>query len=216
MKKYINKETNLLTDENELVIKKLSEAESNLLLEFMSHKGKCLSRTHLIGVAWPDTFVVENSLNMAIRKLRGVGINIETVPRKGYALVDDNIRLESERKSKPHTSDDNLTSFLDSTHSSFVRTQGAIPVENKSTSFWGKFQLAALIIYFLLLIVINFILEGAKPDISCYKNKDVEVCTTYEGFNINDDEVTKLSPGVYIYGKKYDDGANYQFIPVKE
>ncbi|WP_375058664.1 transcriptional regulator [Vibrio alginolyticus] len=216
MKKYINKETNLLTDENELVIKKLSQAESNLLLEFMSHRGKCLSRTHLIGVAWPDTFVVENSLNMAIRKLRAVGINIETVPRKGYALVDDNIRLEHEIKSTAPTKENHLASSLDITLPSSVSTQGEIPSENTSISFWGKVQLTTLIIYVFFLVVINLILEGVKPDIDCYKYNEVKVCTTYEGFNINDDEVLKLSPGVYIYGKKYDDGAKYQFIPVKE
>ncbi|HBC3522773.1 TPA: winged helix-turn-helix domain-containing protein [Vibrio alginolyticus] len=216
MKKYINKETNLLTDDNALVIKKLSEAESNLLLEFMSHRGKCLSRKHLIDTAWPDTFVVENSLNMAIRKLRAVGINIETVPRKGYALVDDNIRLEHERKSIALTKEERLAQSLDNILPSSVSTQGKIPLGNRSVSFWDKVQLTTLIIYFLLLIVINLILEGVKPDIDCYKYNEVKVCTTYEGFNINDDEVLKLSPGVYIYGKKYDDGAKYQFISVKE
>ncbi|HDZ3720003.1 TPA: winged helix-turn-helix domain-containing protein, partial [Vibrio cholerae] len=92
-KYYLDRDINLLLDENGGELRKLSEAEANLLAEFVNQTGKCLSRDYLVSVGWPNTVVVENSLNMAVRKFRTLGINIETIPRKGYALVDTNIQL---------------------------------------------------------------------------------------------------------------------------
>ncbi|WP_114709227.1 winged helix-turn-helix domain-containing protein [Vibrio cholerae] len=92
---YLDKEINLLLNENGTELRKLSEAEAKILAEFVENSGKCLTRDHLVAVGWPNSVVVENSLNMAIRKFRTLGINIETIPRKGYALIDTHILFGS-------------------------------------------------------------------------------------------------------------------------
>ncbi|WP_182038510.1 winged helix-turn-helix domain-containing protein [Vibrio alginolyticus] len=216
MVKYINKETNLLTDENGASLKKLSEAESNLLLEFIAHRGQCLSRERLISAAWPDTIVVENSLNMAIKKLRAVGINIETIPRKGYTLVDSDVKLISEKEQAKQFDDSNTlsTSYINKKHTSSSPEHR--PPSDKQSSFRRKLMATVVIIYLLLLIVINLILESAKPNIKCYEYKQVKVCTTDDHFESTSKEVSHLPPGTYIYGKRFDDEEGYQFIPVKE
>ncbi|TXZ90960.1 hypothetical protein FXE42_06630 [Vibrio cholerae] len=68
----------------------------------------------MVAVGWPNSVVVENSLNMAIRKFRTLGINIETIPRKGYALIDTHILFGSKvelRKLNPLLSIDDTSEF---------------------------------------------------------------------------------------------------------
>lgn len=206
----------MLTDESGINLKKLSEAESNLLLEFIAHRGQCLSRERLITAAWPDTIVVENSLNMAIKKLRGVGINIETIPRKGYALIDDDVRLINEKRSTEQLADNNAqsTSDIDQKHTSLLSKR--LSSGNRQSGFGRKLKVIIIVIYFALLMVINFILESSKPNIKCYEYNQVKVCTTDDNFEGTNKEISHLPPGTYIYGRKFDDEDDYQFISVKE
>ncbi|EGR4218116.1 helix-turn-helix domain-containing protein, partial [Vibrio cholerae] len=111
---YLDKEINLLLNENGTELRKLSEAEAKILAEFVENSGKCLTRDHLVAVGWPNSVVVENSLNMAIRKFRTLGINIETIPRKGYALIDTHILFGSKvelRKLNPLLNIDDTSEF---------------------------------------------------------------------------------------------------------
>ncbi|HBN6293902.1 TPA: helix-turn-helix domain-containing protein [Vibrio parahaemolyticus] len=215
MVKYINKETNLLSDENGVNFQKLSEAESNLLLELIAHRGQCLSREQLITAAWPNTVVVENSLNMAIKKLRGVGINIETVPRKGYTLIDDNVRLINEKQQIEQLADTNDLSTSEIDKKDINLPPKYSSSRNKQIGFSRKLK-AILIIYLLLLVVTNLILESAKPNIKCYNYQKVKVCTTDDDFESATKEMSHLAPGTYIYGRRFDDEKGYQFIPVKD
>ncbi|ELU9850953.1 winged helix-turn-helix domain-containing protein [Vibrio cholerae] len=230
MKLYLDTEINLIVDANGQEVKKLSEAEANLLIEFIKNRGKCLSREELMQAGWPTAIVVENSLNMAIRKLRLTGINIETVARKGYALVDD--RIDIERKlsvdiasssnvpdtvtvsSQLNNEDQNSDLFINELGSDsgqqLLEAQRVDDGLKKTTHskilYWFFFS------YFFLLCLIYILLEGAKPDIKCFENFNTKVCTTYGSFD--ELKIKDLEPGFYIYGKTYDENDEYRFIRI--
>lgn len=52
--------------------------------------GEVISKTELMTLVWPDTFVEENNLTQsisALRKALGADLAIETIPRRGYRLI---------------------------------------------------------------------------------------------------------------------------------
>src|SRR5690242_20636539 len=65
----------------------------DLLLEFVRHPQRVLSKADLMAALWPDTFVEEANLSQhvfTLRKALGAGAGgetyIETVPRRGYVF----------------------------------------------------------------------------------------------------------------------------------
>lgn len=239
MKLYLDTEINQILDEAGQEVKKLSEAESNLLAEFIRTRGKCLSREQLLEAGWPKVCVVENSLNMAIRKLRAIGINIETIARKGYVLVDDSISIARKEElhlsqQVHHTSQPKFDQPVDKTvednaekgkflvgkdnngMSLSLSQQHILHKINLEKTLHTKRKVANVIIFFYLLIlsIFYFILEGSKPDIRCFKTEKVKVCTTYAAFD--ESLIETLTPGIYIYGQTYDESGTRKFIKIKD
>ncbi|OXX36161.1 MULTISPECIES: winged helix-turn-helix domain-containing protein [unclassified Vibrio] len=238
MKLYLDTETNQILDQAGQGVKKLSEAESNILAEFIQKRGKCLSREQLMQAGWPKQHVVENALNMAIRKLRAVGLSIETIARKGYALVDDSITLACKeslvlQQQENHASQPNLERTIEETLEENAK-QGNELAENhendislslsqqyilhqsrrtKAPQANGKMATSMIFLYLLMLAIFYFMLEGAKPNIRCFESEAVKVCTTYSAFDEN--LIETLSPGIYIYGKTYDESGTRKFIKIK-
>lgn len=238
MKLYLDTEINQVLDQAGQEVKKLSEAESNLLAEFIRRRGKCLSREQLMQAGWPKVCVVENSLNMAIRKLRATGINIETIARKGYALVDDSINLAFKEsldlaQQENHASQPNLEQPTEETveenveggeglsenrendislslSQQYILHQSSLTKARQTNS---KMATSVIFLYLLMLSIFYFMLEGAKPDIRCFESETVKVCTTYGAFDEN--LIETLSPGIYIYGKTYDESGTRKFIKIK-
>lgn len=239
MKLYLDTEINQILDQAGQEVKKLSEAESNLLAEFIRRRGKCLSREQLMQAGWPTVCVVENSLNMAIRKIRAAGINIETIARKGYALVDDSINLACKEsldlaQQENHASQPNLDRPIEETVEDNVEGGEGLSAngENdislslsqqyilhqssrtRARQTNGKMVTSVIFLYLLILSIFYFMLEGAKPDIRCFETETVKVCTTYSAFDEN--LIETLSPGIYIYGKTYDESGTRKFIKIKD
>ncbi|EJL6681033.1 winged helix-turn-helix domain-containing protein [Vibrio cholerae] len=255
---YLDKEINVLLDENGCEVGKFSEAEANILAEFIEKVGKCLSRDHLVSIGWPSSIVVENSLNMAIRKFRIHGINIETIPRKGYALMDTHIMFGSrnellrvikknsleemlEKSSQPKTekivevsaqestpsisSEVKLSSQSSSSineenikivsnvnsdnHANEDEVKGIQQIIHRKRSFVSYF----ILFYILCLLIFYWILHSAKPEIFCFNDLDVKVCTTYDLFDKN--LMKELKPGKYVYGKKFGEDVR-EFFKVEE
>lgn len=231
MERFLNKETNLLTDKNGNVIKKFSEAEGNLLFEFISQRGVCLSRDQLISIAWPNTIVVENSLNMAIRKLRAAGIDIETIPRKGYTLIDNSVELTTEikyavKESVVKESEDIVSEDIVSEEYEpesigkqrvcnpyFARENNIEPLTRKV--IFNRYKEKILLAYLLILLIVHLTIEGNKPDVDCYGYESVEICTSEVDFNFNIEEIKQLAEGKYIYGKRFDDENSKHYIQVE-
>lgn len=228
MKLYLDTEVNQIFDSRGHKIKKLSSAESNLLAEFIRERGKCLSREHLMNAGWPKACVVDNALNMAIRKLRATGINIETIARNGYVLADDSVMFASKDHLYP-TKVESLSASEETVRDlseeislnlnergvgELSLSQQYIRQKIKKRKYKNnKLLISFLFIYILGLSFFYFILEGAKPDIRCFEKKSVKVCTTYSAFDEN--LLETLSPGVYIYGKTYDESNERKFIAIK-
>ncbi|RJK82831.1 transcriptional regulator [Vibrio cholerae] len=243
MEFYLDTEINLIIDPNGQGIKKLSEAESNILGEFIKHRGKCLSRDELMQAGWPKAVVVENSLNMAIRKLRTVGINIETVARKGYALVDDRVDffyriqinqntslLQEETSGIQYVSaipevgdvinevvkqDSNQREIESEIANTDFMTTDSINTEYVTKRSNRKFLPYWIIsVYIFLIFFVYLVLDGSKPDIKCFEELNTKVCTTYDSFDPI--LIKSLEPGFYLYGKTYDESENLQFIRIQD
>ena len=74
-----------------------------LVFEFLiKEKNKIVSKDDLLAVGWPGRVVVPNSLNIAIKSIRGTleraGVHSEpeTIPKMGYKLSADIICINSE------------------------------------------------------------------------------------------------------------------------
>ncbi len=245
-KYYLDRDINLLLDENGGELRKLSEAEANLLAEFVNQTGKCLSRDYLVSVGWPNTVVVENSLNMAVRKFRTLGINIETIPRKGYALVDTNIQLAkrsdvqrlnpllnslSEQALVQLEAEDVVSAIENKNNTKeFLNEQVFTPLSNSDGQPTGNYKQIAIkknasnvfvklksflvFSYLIFLILAFFTLESSKPEIFCFKEGEVEVCTTYDLFDKS--LMNNLEPGSYLYGKTFSGEDKREFIRIEK
>lgn len=221
VERFLNKETNLLTDKNGNIIKKFSEAEGNLLFEFISQRGVCLSRDQLISIAWPNTIVVENSLNMAIRKLRAAGIDIETIPRKGYTLIDNSVQLTTEIKSVAKESEQLVSKEYK--HELIGKQSICDPYLSRENNIEyltrkggrNKYKDKMLLAYLLTMLVIYLIIESNKPYIDCYNYQGVEICTSEIDYKVDIEEIEHLSEGKYIYGRRFDDEKNKHYIEVE-
>ena len=73
---------------------KLPESQLAILLQLVTHVGEVVSKDILVGAAWRDTAVTDNSLDQAISRLRKtLGSRrdhtryIETVPNRGYRFA---------------------------------------------------------------------------------------------------------------------------------
>lgn len=230
VKIYLDVDINVVFGLDGIQLGKLSEAESKILSEFIDNRGKCLSRERLIQVGWTNTIVVENSLNMAIRKFRSLGIEIETVPRVGYALVYEHLvkakradliketGLENSDSPSADVSVGNIevggaVTLPDSIQrddfiTDSVRIKSVSPDINPSSSIdkkgvWKKIKRWLLVNYIILIAGLYYVLEEAKPNITCFKRSEVKVCTTYDDFNVN--KIDGLEPGFYLYGNGYDE-----------
>lgn len=240
---YLDTEINLIIDSQGEEIKKLSGAESNILGEFIKNRGKCLSRDELMQAGWPKAVVVENSLNMAIRKLRTVGINIETVARKGYALVDDRVDFFDRIQTNKNTSllqdetndiqysnafpevEDAINHIVkqdfnqraietETTNSDSLKTDSSNIEYLTKRSNRNVLLYWIVFIYLFLMSFVYLVLDGSKPDIKCFEELNTKVCTTYDSFDPS--LIKSLEPGFYLYGKTYDDSENFQFIPIQD
>ncbi|MBV7392867.1 winged helix-turn-helix domain-containing protein [Mameliella sediminis] len=65
-----------------------------LLAYLRTRDGEVVSKQSLMDAVWPDTHVTENSLYQAVSELRRAladvpGVELQTVPRRGYRLVSD-------------------------------------------------------------------------------------------------------------------------------
>jgi len=87
----------------------------DLLVLLVQSRGEVLTKEHLIGTLWPDTFVEEGNLTQTISTLRkALAIDpslegfIETVPRKGYRFVG----AVREVRSAPQEQDAKLRSIV--------------------------------------------------------------------------------------------------------
>lgn len=243
---YLDRDINLLLDEKGGELKKLSEAEANLLAEFVNQAGKCLSRDYLVSVGWPNTIVVENSLNMAVRKFRTLGINIETIPRKGYALVDTNIQLakrsdvqrlnpllnflpeeslvqleaedavsaiENKNNTKEILDEQVFTPLLNGDEQPSSKYK-QIEIKQKPSNSFARLKNLLLYCYLIFLIFAFFTLESSKPEIFCFKEGAVEVCTTYDLFDQS--LMNNLAPGSYLYGKTFNGEEKREFIRIEK
>nr|WP_302470920.1 winged helix-turn-helix domain-containing protein [Vibrio antiquarius] len=206
----------MLIDKNGKIIKKFSEAEGNLLFEFISQRGVCLSRAQLISVAWPNTIVVENSLNMAIRKLRAAGIDIETIPRKGYTLTDKRVQLTKEIKSELKELDEHKQELIGELGMSSPYPASEKNTEDLTRKRWmDKYKYKILLAYQLILLSVYLIIESNKPDINCYNYHGVEICTSDMDYEIDIEEINDLAEGKYLYGTRFDDEKNKHYIEVE-
>ncbi|MFW1158678.1 transcriptional regulator [Vibrio parahaemolyticus] len=81
----------------------LNRSEYNLLLAFCDSHGEVIDKQALIELGWPGRVVGENSLAVAIMKLRkkldslGLGFEINNLPGEGYVFINaKNVGIERE------------------------------------------------------------------------------------------------------------------------
>jgi len=85
----------------------LSPKEFDLLVVLLESRGRVLEKEHLLDLVWSDVMVEENTLTVAISRLRGRLAEpepeqyfIETVPKRGYRFLAD-VRLVEEEEPDP-------------------------------------------------------------------------------------------------------------------
>ena len=88
--------TNMLVDGDSLV--QIAPKTCELLSVFLCNQGRLLSKSEIMDLVWPDTFVEESNLThhiAALRKALDGQALIETVPRRGYRFSIANEATES-------------------------------------------------------------------------------------------------------------------------
>lgn len=97
---YEFKEFRLVTEDGTLWRGKeripITQKTVELLTLLIEHRGRVVSRDHILERLWPDTYVDENNLSVTVSMLRkafGESAEnaklIETIPRKGYRFIGD-------------------------------------------------------------------------------------------------------------------------------
>lgn len=88
--------SNVLLDGESLV--QLAPKTCDLLAVFLKNQGKLLSKSEIMDLVWPDTFVEESNLTHHIASLRKALKDqavIETMPRRGYRFSAANLNADS-------------------------------------------------------------------------------------------------------------------------
>ncbi|MCG9662203.1 winged helix-turn-helix domain-containing protein [Vibrio mediterranei] len=222
---FLEKSTGLILDSTDREHAKLSAAESAVLELLIENRGDCVSRDDMFAKGWPGMIVVENALTMAIRRLRIAGIDIKTVPRKGYVLIDSNIHIY-QRETK------NVKSVLfQSTASDELGVEEAITnsesgkvLKDRQSHFERdalngkeafrksrKYFWIFIIVYNMMQLLLYIALESGKPDVNCIKNKDIEACSVLP---IPVRDFNNLTEGYYFYGYTYDEDNTKRFIKI--
>lgn len=88
---------------------KLDNTESKLLTLLLIHQNKTVTKTEIFAYIWPNKIVSEASITQAIKKLRlslsdcaQEQIIIRTIPKLGYALMPNNVKLVTEETIDSH------------------------------------------------------------------------------------------------------------------
>jgi DNA-binding winged helix-turn-helix (wHTH) protein len=97
---------NLQTNE----YRKLDNIESNLLKLLLTNQGKTVTKAEIFIYVWPNKVVSESSITQAITKLRqSLSDNvheqnvIRTIPKRGYCLMPNTVKLVAEEKAEAGT-----------------------------------------------------------------------------------------------------------------
>ncbi|EKO3858708.1 winged helix-turn-helix domain-containing protein [Vibrio harveyi] len=111
----------------------LNRSEYNLLLAFCDSHGEVLDKQTLIELGWPGRVVGENSLAVAIMKLRkkldslNLGFEINNLPGEGYVFINaKNVGIEHENGVEESTLGD-----IENTHLSESAETDELLAENR-------------------------------------------------------------------------------------
>ncbi|GAD77283.1 winged helix-turn-helix domain-containing protein [Vibrio azureus] len=206
---FLDLHTGQIRNQSGKEIAKLSSAESAILELLILNRGQCVSRDDMFHYGWPGLIVVDNSLTMAIRRIRNAGVQIQTVPRKGYTLTDEHIFIQQEQDVLASQNVQQLVASDVDDEKDEKRLLSNRGIERRrplSATFW-----LCCIGYNFVLLIFLLLLESDKPNVVCVTDKDVEVCST---ITIPQTGLADLSSGFYFYGYTYDDDDTHRFIKI--
>ncbi|WP_429141280.1 winged helix-turn-helix domain-containing protein [Aeromonas veronii] len=184
-------------------IGQLSSSEALVLQWLMNNPGELVSKEKLLEVGWPDKFVQQNSLNVAIKKIRTVLTYItdeqiiETRHRKGYVFHKSAISKDSIRNdimiSEPSINRETIPPAI----------RNSI-LHKYITSDIGKLITNVIFICsFTIVTLWSIFIASLEKPIVCYKFKKSNLCG-YSPLNL--DEKNNLqqyidnTEGTYLYG----------------
>ncbi|MFQ2311823.1 transcriptional regulator [Aeromonas dhakensis] len=189
-----------------ILIGTLNHNEKLILVHLIENQGSICTKEVLISIGWPNRIVVPNSLNIAIKKIRGVfenakkdlGAELETVPKIGFRLNSSLLFLDK-------------LEYESSSESLQVKKVAPTPY---STSHRKKsvFSYTTLIFSLLLLSMCLWVLIiSHTPIMTCTsdREKEITVCG-----NAEHDKSRQLLPRSTYWFIKNDEG-DYEYIKVK-
>ncbi len=189
-----------------VLIGTLNHNEKLILVHLIENQGDICTKEVLISIGWPNRIVVPNSLNIAIKKIRGVfenakkdlGAELETVPKIGFRLNSSLLFLEK-------------LEYESSSELPQIKIRTAPPT---STHYRKKRVFLHTILIFSILIFSMYLwvtIISHTPNMTCASDheKDITVCG-----NTEHDKSRQLLPGSTYWFIKNDEG-DYEYIKVK-
>lgn len=190
---------------NDLKIGQLSSSETLVLQLLLNNPDELMSKEDLLEAGWPNKFVQQNSLTVAIKKIRGTLAYItdeqviETRHRKGYVLHKSALSK-------------------DSVVNNMVINESSVNKGTISRAIWNDFHhrlithdIGPLIINivficsFSIVTLWSFFIASLEKPLTCYELKKSTVC----GYStLNSDEKNSFqqyidisnAEGTYLYG----------------
>ncbi|HDO1331827.1 TPA: helix-turn-helix domain-containing protein [Aeromonas veronii] len=211
---------------NSKVIARLSKSETLIFTTLLNQINQFCSKDDLIEKGWPNKFVSPNSLAVAIKNIRKVlqetdsVFTIETVHRRGYILHGDASKVQShitdtqfscdsppplyemgEGHKIPETSLDEGVAHIDSEKYNIVL--------RKSSIFYINFRKVIISVYCLAVVSLSIMYFLSSGELYCYQlHEKTKVCGVFElnksKQSLISNEIKKQT-GLFLYGYDNDD-----------
>ncbi|MFB2862507.1 transcriptional regulator [Aeromonas sp. MdU4] len=211
---------------NSEVIARLSKSETLIFAALLKKLNQFSSKEELIEEGWPNKFVSPNSLAVAIKNIRKVlqetdsVFNIETVHRRGYILHGEADKIQfnmiaqqppydsSKNKNEINTESKTTESCSDEVNEAIVnmaKVNAKSIVQERHGNYFKKIFIKILFsLYCVALLSLSIIYYFSSGELYCYQlNGKIKICGVFE---LNKSKQQSIAEniqkkyGLYLYG----------------